>query len=374
MAGGREERAGESCRTPKRYYADRERVKARKPAGQGANEDLALIMLSVPLMGATAVEPRVDTARTPTVTTVLLNASSGAAARAPGGEHPALAPVREAFAAAGLDVSVVITAGDRLADAARSAVDRGVGLVVAGGGDGTIGTVASVLADTPATLGVLPLGTLNHFAKDVGIPLDVTEAVGVIAAGHATRVDVAEVNGLVFINNSSLGLYPSLVYQREKRQDQGRSKWVAFAIAIARVWRQYRRVRVVIHSEQGARVVRTPFVFIGNNEYRLEGVRFGARERIDAAVLHVSMAPGITRGELLRVLGYALLGKLADVDHFDTLVTSEVTIAAWRRHLPVALDGEVRLIRTPLRYRVRPGVLRVCVPADPPPETPTVNG
>jgi diacylglycerol kinase family enzyme len=164
------------------------------------------------------------------------------------------------------------------------------------------------------------------------------------------------------------------VYQREKRQDQGRSKWIAFAVAIARVWRQYRRVRVVVRSEQGARVVRTPFVFIGNNEYQLEGVRFGARERMDAGVLHVSMAPGMTRGELLRVLGYALLGKLADVDHFDTLVTSDVTIAAWRRHLPVALDGEVRLMRTPLRYRVRPGALRVCVPPDHPPATPTVEG
>ena len=207
------------------------------------------------------------------------------------------------------------------------------------------------------SLGVLPLGTLNHFAKDLGIPLDVTEAVAVIAAGHTGAVDVGEVNGRVFINNSSLGLYPSLVYQREKRQATGaRSKWVAFALAVARVWRLYRRVRVRRATANTApAIVRTPFVFVGNNEYQLEGVRIGARERLDGGHLHVAMAPGMTRGEMVRVLGRALLGRLADVDHLDTLLTREVTIAAWRRRLPVALDGEVTLLRTPLRYRVRPG-------------------
>jgi diacylglycerol kinase family enzyme len=237
-----------------------------------------------------------------------------------------------------------------------------VRVVVAGGGDGTIGSVAAALANTDATLGILPLGTLNHFAKDLRIPLGLPEAVNVIATGHTARVDVGEVNGRAFINNSSLGLYPSLVYQREKRQAQGRGKWVALALATTRVWRLYRRVRVVVHTEAGSRVIRTPFVFVGNNEYRLEGVRLGGRARVDAGQLHVAMAPGMTRSEMVRVLGWALLGRLADVDHLDTLLTDAVTIGARRRHIPVALDGEVTLLRTPLEYRVRRGALRVCVP------------
>jgi len=298
-----------------------------------------------------------------TFAAVLLNAGSGAAARATESGHPALAAVQDAFAAAGLEISVAVADGGRLSDLARRAVADGIRLIVAGGGDGTISAVASVLGGTNTTLGVLPLGTLNHFAKDLGIPLDVAEAVQVIAAGHTGQVDVGEVNGRVFINNSSLGLYPSLVYQREKREQRGRHKWVAFALAVARVWRLYRRVRVVVHTEEGSRSVRTPFVFVGNNEYKLEGIRLGGRARVDAGRLHVSMAPGMGRGEMLRVLGRALLGRLSDVDHFDTLLTDEVMIAAWRRHLPVALDGEVTLLRTPLRYRVRPGALRVCVPA-----------
>jgi diacylglycerol kinase family enzyme len=313
-------------------------------------------------MGALAVEADAESPGVAESVSVLLNASAGAAGRAGDDEQPARAEVRDAFAAAGLNISIAVGSGDTLTALARRAVARGVRLVVAGGGDGTIGSVALALANTDATLGILPLGTLNHFAKDLGIPLGVPDAVRVIAAGHVARVDVGEVNGRVFINNSSLGLYPSVVYQREKRQAQGRGKWMAFALATARVWRLYRRVRVVVHTDAGSRVVRTPFVFVGNNEYQLEGVRLGARARVDAGQLHVAMAPGMTKGEMVSVLGWALLGRLADVDHLDTLLTDAVTIGARRRHLPVALDGEVTLLETPLEYRVRRGALRVCVP------------
>ena len=312
-------------------------------------------------VGALALEPHAESPGAAEPVSVLLNASAGAAARAGDDEHPALGEVQDAFAAAGLNVAIAVGSGDTLTALARRAVARGVRVVVAGGGDGTIGSVAAAVANTDATLGILPLGTLNHFAKDLGIPPGVPEAVRVIAVGHTARVDVGEVNGRVFINNSSLGLYPSVVYQREKRRAQGRGKWIAFALAVARVWRLYRRVRVIVHTETVSRIVRTPFVFVGNNEYQLEGVRLGARARVDAGQLHVAMAPGMTRGEIVRVLGSALLGRLADVDHLDTLLTDTVTIGARRRHLPVALDGEVTLVETPLNYRIRRGALRVCV-------------
>ncbi len=317
-------------------------------------------------MGAPAVDSGANSPTAAGSVSVLLNASAGAAAREGEGEHPALAEVQDAFGSAGLNVSISVGSAETLRALARQAAAEGVRVVVAGGGDGTIGSVASVLANTHTTLGILPLGTLNHFAKDLGIPLGVPGAVRVVAAGLTARVDVGEVNGRVFINNSSLGLYPSLLYQREKRQARGRGKRIALALAIARVWRLYRRVRVVVHTEAGSRVIRTPFVFVGNNEYQLEGVRFGARARVDGGQLHVAMAPGMTRGEMVRVLGWALLGRLTDVDHLDTLLTDAVTIGARRQRLPVALDGEVALLSTPLEYRVRRGALRVCVPADVP--------
>ena len=290
---------------------------------------------------------------------MLLNRSSGAAARN-GPDHPALDAVRAALAATGLDASVQVANADVLGSFARQAVANGARLVVAGGGDGTVSTVAAALVGTEASLGILPLGTLNHFAKDLGIPLDVPGAAAVIAGGHTTRVDVGEVNGNIFINNSSVGLYPSLVYHREKGEDQGRRRWVALAVALSRVWRLYRRVRVSVSTGEVSRQIRTPFVFVGNNEYQLEGVRIGARARVDAGLLHVSMAPGLGRVEMLYILGRALAGRTTD-DRLDTLLVREITIDARRNRVPVALDGEIALLPTPLRYRTRPGALRVCV-------------
>ena len=99
---------------------------------------------------------------------------------------------------------------------------------MAGGGDGTVNTVASAVIDTDKTFGVLPLGTLNHFAKDLHIPLDLEAAARTIIAGHTTQVDVGEVNDEIFLNNSSLGLYPRLVQKRKKKQRLGSRKWAAF--------------------------------------------------------------------------------------------------------------------------------------------------
>src|SRR5205085_3689399 len=101
-----------------------------------------------------------------------------------------------------------------------------------GGGDGTQSAIASRLAGTQLVHGVLPLGTLNHFAKDLGIPLQLDEAVRTLAEGRVLEVDVGEVNGRVFINNSSLGLYPEIVRERELQQMRlGKSKWRALASA-----------------------------------------------------------------------------------------------------------------------------------------------
>ena len=291
---------------------------------------------------------------------VLLNRSSGAAARN-GPDHQDLESVSAALRATGLDRAVQVAEGSALGTLARRAVANGARLVVAGGGDGTVSTVAAALVGTEASLGILPLGTLNHFAKDLGIPLDAAGAAAVIAEGHTARVDVGEVNGRTFINNSSVGLYPSLVYHREKHEDQGRGRWVALALALSRVWRLYRRVRVSVAAGGVSRQIRTPFVFVGNNEYHLEGVRIGARARLDAGLLHVSMAPGLGRAEMLYVLGRALAGRSTD-DRLDTFSVPEFAIDARRRRVPVALDGEIALLPTPLRYRTRPGALRVCVP------------
>src|SRR5512141_2280718 len=137
------------------------------------------------------------------------------------------------FRAHGVQAEITLADnGDEIARAVRDAIAAGVQTVVAGGGDGTINEVASLLVGTKLTLGVLPLGTLNHFAKDLGVPLDLEGAVRTVVQGRVAEVDVGEVNGRVFVNNSGLGIYPQIVAEREAEQERrGTGKWAAFARA-----------------------------------------------------------------------------------------------------------------------------------------------
>jgi diacylglycerol kinase family enzyme len=138
--------------------------------------------------------------------------------------------------------------------------------IVAGGGDGTVNAVAGSLAGTDGVLGVLPMGTLNHFAKDAGIPLDLEAAVRNLFTGQVTKVDVGEVNGRVFVNNSGVGFYPHFVRQREEQERRGHVKRVAFVLALRALLRRYLRLRMRVHlgREEALEQV-TPFLFVGNN-------------------------------------------------------------------------------------------------------------
>ncbi|MEA2933393.1 MAG: hypothetical protein QOD74_39, partial [Variibacter sp.] len=161
---------------------------------------------------------------------VLLNAGAGALRN--GKTEQSLELLKTALRDRGVSANFESCAGEELRSAAERALQAArtgkIDAVVVGGGDGSIRTVASVFAGTDVPLGVLPLGTLNHFAKDLGIPTDPQAAAEVIAAGKTRNVDTAQVNGLTFVNNSSIGIYPYLVIDRERRQARhGYSKWVA---------------------------------------------------------------------------------------------------------------------------------------------------
>lgn len=235
--------------------------------------------------------------------------------------------------------------------------------MVAGGGDGTINAVASVLAGSGVALGVLPLGTLNHFAKDLDIPLDLEQAVATIARGTTTPVDVGDVNGRIFLNNSSLGLYPHIVRDRDQQQRRlGRGKWTAFGWAVVAALRRFPflGVRLRVNGDEHAR--RTPFVFIGNNDYRMQGFHIGARARLDGGALSIYVAQRPTRLGLLRLAWHALRGRLAQARDFDVLSSAQFTIETRHHRLHVATDGEVNIMQPPLCYRSRPAALNVLVP------------
>lgn len=235
-------------------------------------------------------------------------------------------------------------------------------IVVAAGGDGTVSAVASKLVDSEKQLGIIPAGTLNHFAKDLNIPLDLTAAVEVVLDGFSKEIDVAEVNGAVFINNSSLGLYPSIVSEREKKERLGFKKWPALLWALITVLHRYPFLDVKLRVEEEEFVSRSPFVFIGNNEYEMESFNIGARSCIDAGELSLYITHRTGRLGLLRLGWRALFGGLRKEKDFTALCAKEVWIETRRKVVRVAMDGEVRTMAPPLHYRVRPKALRVLVP------------
>jgi YegS/Rv2252/BmrU family lipid kinase len=246
----------------------------------------------------------------------------------------------------------------------RRAVARGADAVVAGGGDGTVSTVAACLAGTDTPLGVLPLGTLNHFAKDLAIPGELDAALEVVARGRAARIDVAEVNGRVFVNNSSLGLYPEIVRHREQQQARlGRGKWHAMISASLQALRREHPLSVRIEVDGASLLRRTGLVFVGNNEYCMEGLHIGQRAAIDDGRLSLYVTRRTDRTALLRLALRALFGRLEQAQDFEMMQARTVTVRTNRRHLHVAADGEVHLMDAPLCYRIRPGALQVLVPA-----------
>jgi diacylglycerol kinase family enzyme len=300
---------------------------------------------------------------------VILNAAAGTGECERAGER-----LEKIFAKSNFDAHVSLArSGEEIVEIAkRAASDNETGVVVAGGGDGTINAVASQLIGTEKILGVLPFGTLNHFAKDLHLPLDIAAAARVIVAGHAARVDVGEVRSQTdrgdthyFLNNSSLGLYPVLVRERERLQQRlGQSKWSAAFWAGLTVLRRYPFVSVRIDADGKELRRRTPFVFIGNNEYELDAFHIGARARLDGGRLSLHVTRDIGRWELLRLGVRALFGRLREDEDFDALQAHEVWIETGHARLRVATDGEVNVMRTPLRYRVLAGALCVIVPAD----------
>jgi diacylglycerol kinase family enzyme len=253
--------------------------------------------------------------------------------------------------------------GAELKDGAVKLMERGCDILVAAGGDGTVSTLASILIGTGIPLGVLPLGTLNHFARDLRIPPGLKEACDTILAGNSTLVDAGEVNGRYFINNSSLGLYPSIVRRREHWERTGWSRLLAFAAAIVYALRRYPFLTVEMSVDGKGIARRTPFVFIGNNQYELEGLRLGRRSRLDGGCLALYTAHRTGRWGLVRIAVSALFRRLQRYRDFEIQSVHELSIGTRRRRVAVALDGEVAHMTPPLLYSIHPGALRVMVPA-----------
>jgi diacylglycerol kinase family enzyme len=293
---------------------------------------------------------------------VILNARAGKAAKS-GNLQSRIA---ELFGAAGLNAEIISVAGKDARAAAKKAVAENHETIVAAGGDGTVNTVAAEVAGTKKTLGVLPLGTLNHFAKDLHLPLHLEGAVRTIVEHNIVSIDVGEVNGRVFVNNSSLGIYPHIVHRRVAEQMRLRiGKRPAYIWATMHAFRRFPFLDLRIEVEGKTLRRETPFLFVGNNEYEMTGFRIGARRRLNAGKLGLYLTHRVGRWGLIRVALRALLGHLSQEKDFEAYLVDEAFVETRRHLILVATDGEVRWMELPLHYRSRPADLRVIVPRNP---------
>lgn len=289
---------------------------------------------------------------------VIINANSGGIIE---GETELL--LAEAFAAHGVEANIHFAkGGDEINDLAKRAAEGDAKIIVAGGGDGTISAVAAEAVRSKKTLGVLPLGTLNNFSKDLQIPQDLSEAVRIIAEGHTRLVDVGEVNENIFINNSSIGLYPKIVRTRERQQRLGRGKWLAALWATLRMFRLSPFLKVRIKLADTSFLRKTPFVFVGNNEYEMDLYKIGRRLEMDGGELSVYFLHRGGRWGVILLLVRTVFGMVKQWKDFEAVKTEETVIHTRRKRLHVAFDGEVRILESPLRYRIRRQALTVIVP------------
>ena len=291
---------------------------------------------------------------------VLLNRGGGALAA-----DPKLAErVEAALKSAGIDAAIELLSGGECAVRARAIGEAGDPLLIVGGGDGTISAAASALAGTETLLGILPLGTLNHFARDLEIPADLDEAAKLIAAKSERRVDVGEMNDRIFINNSAIGLYPLMVVDRDlQRRRLGRSKRLAMIVASLRtLWRfGHRRLTLTVNDERTG-IVDTPLLFVGNNDYRIDIGAPGRRESLDDGQLCVLLMRKKTRRGMIAASVRALLNRSRDDDMVRLDGVERLRVTSTRSQLAVSLDGEVVRTEPPLDYRIRKKALRVIAP------------
>jgi YegS/Rv2252/BmrU family lipid kinase len=291
---------------------------------------------------------------------VLLNRGGGTIAADPSIPDK----VAAALKAAGVDAKVELIDGGDCEVRAKAIAERKDKLVIVGGGDGSISAAASALIGSETALGILALGTLNHFARDLGIPADLDQAARLIAAGHERQVDVAEMNGRIFINNSAIGLYPLMVRDRDAQQKRlGRSKRLAMLVASARTLARFHHQRLTLTVNDEKARVDTPLLFVGNNDYRLDLGAAGKRDSLDDGELSVFVMRKKTRRGLIAASIRALFNRSRDDDMVRLEHVERLRVDSRKHQLAVSLDGEVVRAEPPLDYRIRKAALRVIAPA-----------
>ncbi len=279
----------------------------------------------------------------------------------------AAARIAKIFCARSHEVTLRLVAGDEVVAAIeRACSGHGAGAVVVGGGDGTVSAAAATAARSGTVLGVLPLGTMNFFARSLAIPLDMEQAAAALADSPVESVDLGEVNGALFVHAVSLGLHPRVVVARERLAYRSRyGKMLSNVRAFLHVVRKYRRFAVSIETDSGRFDCRTAGVVVTNNPLGIGHLPYA--DDLDGGFLAVYVTAARGWWQLSSVVASAALGNLADHPLVDGYETAEAEIRLGKRLTAVTVDGELRRLAGPLKIRSLKGALKVLKPKEPAP-------
>ncbi len=277
------------------------------------------------------------------------------------------AEIKAAFGDVGIDADVVAVSPDHLPLAMRDSWQQGVDAIIIAGGDGTVNCAAQVAVQSNIVLGVLPMGTFNHFAKDLGMTADLAAAARFLSDAEVTPIDVGEVNGRVFVNNASIGVYPRMVGEREDiRARRGWGKIRAAPVAVARTLRRLPVNRLQLTVDDAApTLIATPFLFVGNGLFDEHGERVGQRTSLTDHRLGVYVIATTSPWRLLTNAIRARLGGVDAAPRMDRRAGETLVVDADRSTLELALDGEPTELAVPLVFRSRAGALRVLAASEP---------
>jgi len=255
----------------------------------------------------------------------------------------------------------VLREGEDASEVAGRAVDAGAEAVGMGGGDGSLAAVAAVALERDVPFVCIPLGTRNHFARDLGLDLD--DPVAAVAAfrGVEQRVDVGRVDGQVFLNNVSLGLYASFVHDPHRKT---RNRLMAFLrMAPAALGRSRTPLDVSFDLEGKHEHRAALVVLIANNGYRVESMAdLGERERLDEGLLHAYVIEAVSRRALVGLLFKAAAGEPEEAEGLVEYSARLLRVDLPNHRIHAAIDGEPVVLEAPLEFELEPQALRVLVP------------
>lgn len=254
--------------------------------------------------------------------------------------------------------------GHRIAAEARAARDEGrFATIIAAGGDGTVCAVAAELLDSDIAMGVLPMGTFNYFSRSLGFPQTPEDSLVALTEAVPRRISVGEVNGKLFLNNASLGLYAEILQNRESVYGRfGRSRMAAYWSVLTTIasFRRPSSMRVTIDGQ--ARRLRTPMVFVAANGYQLDQFGLPGADCLEQGDFAVFLAPDCSRWQLIRFAIRLAMRAARPERDFELLCGRDIVIETRRPRRTIARDGERDRMAQPFRFRMREQALTVLAP------------